>query len=524
MSRLKKLPRRGTWEVALFAAYDPNTLKTGSHSMLVIVETSTGALRRKLLVRTGADLGAELIAATAAVASVPAGRPKTVVCAPALVPVLGEAIEELGARLRTAEEQPSASAAFSASLAKIPLAPAAFGVPDPEDWRPVLLRLAEEVPPGDRYDQLWFELEGAGILPGTIGFFSNPIEDAPGVVIVSNSGVTKALSSPKPLPPALPEGQSLTMVRLVPEEQASVRQVEWSWAHKLTVQGMVPQFIHASGDTKGLWGETSALYRTATSAVLEVWRRHGASLSLHATETVLPTLSGPLTVRTTTSDHRAAALLLEDPSLPFDLYPFPPRLIFPVTREEAPRVTRLVERWTSVDFSLQGERLVLTVGYADDSSRILGILPAKELDLPLRTGEISLEIALQDGDLSEEPTAFRVPLSPFKTMDWYHGAWHINSLYEGSFDSWPDAIGVLWDFGSLEDIWDGQTKQAEEALKTLVAVWNAVVSADVLGDSAPLEVLERTSTGQGLSPERITRLIQRKREYFAEDTRIVRLK
>ena len=90
MPRLKKLPRRGTWEVGLVHMPQVQIDNVKLEGMLLVVETRNGLARAASPVAVGDDIAALLLDTTHAMHSIPAGRPKTIRCDPAIIERLRE--------------------------------------------------------------------------------------------------------------------------------------------------------------------------------------------------------------------------------------------------------------------------------------------------------------------------------------------------------------------------------------------------------------------------------------------------
>jgi hypothetical protein len=147
--RLKKLPRRGTWEVARVHVPGLTVHEDDYQGLFVVVERRSGLPRCMEALTSESDLSALLIEACRKDGHRPAGRPKTLRCPPSQVAELREAADALGAKLAPDTDLSVIDAAIDAMMDSI-------GGPGAQDrsmpfpavdvWRPVLAELTRSKP------------------------------------------------------------------------------------------------------------------------------------------------------------------------------------------------------------------------------------------------------------------------------------------------------------------------------------------------------------------------------------------
>jgi len=547
MARLKKLPRSGHWEIDLIQIPELRVEGVELAGVLFVVHAGDGLVRQAAPMTVGDELDVMVLqAATAPAAPIRPGRPRTIRCRPALRDRLVPVAKALGASLRVTEALPAVDESaesmgqhFSAGPPPIP--------GDPEPWRDLVKEAVKQAPWEQLSDGVQFGFHGRGPeLDQVVGVVLGQAGLQRGFVLFPTTADYDCFLDQAEMGfDAFDEPWTSWCVHLEPVDELEPSHRTVTERLGLVHEGLALQLFCVASDGEGrpLEQAEERACLAAVQGMLATCAAFGSALELQPGTCRMATTAGPLTVTTLPPeplgvdeplildvDHRTVFLL------PRGTVGDPPAMWMKMAKRDAVRLSGLLRGVDAISIEPIGGGEVDVRAWAGDTD--LGVLTRVGSDPQLwevwqRVGGGRLLIGaggskrrtlrdrdvvsmhdvtyLEDGDEHDE--------APGPAM--FDGTWRDEASWDGPPETWPKASTVLLDFASTLGTEILPPEAVEQALGVAANVWSAVVLADNGGDPTTLSLLRDQTRAQPAFAAMVETMIERKREEFAQDSRIM---
>lgn len=542
------VPQIGEWEVDLVDVPQLRIQGEDLQGMLVAVDRETGVVRCAVPVVANTDVTTELFnAAMEPVAGAEPGRPEVIWCRPSLMPRIANAAMVFDARLRAASALPGIDEMVESLVEHLVDAPDLVPL-NPRSWVETF-RLWCETPPWQVLtDETYFVFdEGHPSLLGRVAIVIGCHGEQRGLVLFRDEPAYETFRRASQNGPS-PELLKLDMLcahfeleeELVPTAVEELRQV--GLVHRGLA--LVSFANHAAGPAS-LTSDEETICIAALQAVYAGFAEHGAALEFEAIQLgAIPTRLGPVSVVSSPGEGGgmvAPTDLLEGrPHQYYCAQEGTPDLVIKLSKRDALALARDLEEVDGITLE-GGNARHNELWLWSDEHGLVGALydvphhPVWERwadegggDLVVSAGGAKRKgvrnkdivwsgwVEFEDNVAAPDGVSFDMD-GPDPAARWPRSAW------EGRPTSWPKASDVLVAFAAPLRVQELPMSAAEQALTIAATVFSAVSQADVGADRNMDRIQDLMNTTELGDHGLVEALIERKRRWFANDTRIMQL-
>lgn len=523
MGRRSRRATRATWEVDIVRIPDMSVEDANVRGLLIVVERKRGIVRHAAPVEVGEPLTPHLLAAAEAGVHHPSQRPTTIRCTDAILGELKRGAKVLGAKLTVAASLPAADAAADGLIEHFrSVAPPDLRVSDPAPWRAVLHALLD-LEPWERIDEeVAFVLNGPRVIDGWACLVIGGAGEQRGLVFFPDIDAIDLMEGTRP--GELPQRFVSVCVHLDYAEDLPGSYVAWAIEAGWVLRGQVLTVFRASEE--GMTPLTDPTpWLAATQAVLSLCASASDDLAVRPVGRKVETPIGEVAVRTQFRDELEEERFVEVPhQMFFEVGDDRKALCFKAAKRDAEHIASDLRQVRNLRVIVSPNSIELAVELHHGEHLSVADLPFHPGLAKALSGEVTLVAmkggakrrSYRDSDILREQRVPVVRPAPSEMLD---PDWAKKADYSGPVETWPKASTVLLAFAGPLDLEHAGRIGFKRGVLMATAIWNAVVLADVIGDSGPLASLEGPM-GSGGDPLLAT-MVASKRARYAQDTRLL---